>query len=255
MFDTTPTRPATLVNCCPIVELRQYTCRTGRRDALIDLFEREFVDAHETVGIRQLGQFRDLDDPDNFVWIRGFPEPEARRRTLPAFYESAAWEAHKEQALATLEGWDNARQLRRTHAASGFALPSAPLSADVDPSPTALVVATLYSLADPIDDHFIRLFEDGVRPAVTETGASSIASFQTDHSENPFPRLPLRTGENMFVWFTTFATVEEHREHVARLGESSDWNDEVAPELARRLGARPQMLRLEPTPRSLIGRS
>ncbi|MGH2942586.1 MAG: NIPSNAP family protein, partial [Solirubrobacteraceae bacterium] len=216
------------------MELRQYTCRTGRRDALIDLFDREFVDALEAVGIRQIGQFRDLDDPDNFVWIRGFPEPEARRRTLPAFYESAAWETHKEEALATLKAWDNARQLRRTDAYAGFDLPAAPLSADVDPPPAALVVATLYSLTHPVDDHFVRFFEDRVRPAMIETGAPPIASFQTDRSENPYPRLPLRTGENMFVWFTTFATPEEHREHVARLGESRHWNDGVAPELARR---------------------
>lgn len=34
----------------PIVELRQYTLRPGQRDALIDLFDLEFVETQEAVG-------------------------------------------------------------------------------------------------------------------------------------------------------------------------------------------------------------
>lgn len=46
--------------CCPVVELRQYTLRSGKRDVLIDLFDREFVETPE-VRTKILGQFRDLD--------------------------------------------------------------------------------------------------------------------------------------------------------------------------------------------------
>src|SRR5439155_25048962 len=49
--------------CCPIVELRQYTLHPGKRDAFIDLFERQFIESQEAVGTRMIGQFRDLDDP------------------------------------------------------------------------------------------------------------------------------------------------------------------------------------------------
>jgi len=34
-----------LENCCPMVELRQYTWHPGKRDVLIDLFDREFVES------------------------------------------------------------------------------------------------------------------------------------------------------------------------------------------------------------------
>jgi hypothetical protein len=173
---------------------------------------------------------------------------------LPAFYEGTTWETHKEQALATLQAWDNALQLRRTHACSGFDLPSDPPPAGVDLPPAALVVATIYSLTGPVDDNFVRFFEGHVRLAMIETGAPPIASFRTDDSENPYPRLPLRTGEHIFIWFATFEAPDEHREHVARLSESRQWRDVVAPELSRRFAAQPQQLRLEPTARSLIGR-
>jgi hypothetical protein len=53
--------------CCPIAELRQYTLHPGKRDVLIELFDREFIESQEAVGMRIIGQFRDLDNPDRFV--------------------------------------------------------------------------------------------------------------------------------------------------------------------------------------------
>ena len=47
----------------PIVELRQYTVFPGKREVLIDLFEREFIETQEAVGMKVIGQFRDLDKP------------------------------------------------------------------------------------------------------------------------------------------------------------------------------------------------
>ena len=63
----------------PIVELRQYRLHPGKRDALIELFEREFIESQEAVGMAILGTFRDLDDPDRFVWMRGFTDMTSRR--------------------------------------------------------------------------------------------------------------------------------------------------------------------------------
>ena len=69
---------------CPIVELRQYTLHPGQREALITLFDREFVESQEELGMAVLGQFRDLDNPDRFVWLRGFETMPSRLRDWPA---------------------------------------------------------------------------------------------------------------------------------------------------------------------------
>ena len=61
------------------------------RETLIGLFDRELVESQETVGVAVLGQFRDLDDPDAFVWLRGFADMDARRRGLEAFYGGPVW--------------------------------------------------------------------------------------------------------------------------------------------------------------------
>ena len=43
-----------MVRSCPIVELRQYRLWPGRRDVLIDLFDREFVESQEADGMQVL---------------------------------------------------------------------------------------------------------------------------------------------------------------------------------------------------------
>ena len=71
--------------CCPIVELRQYTLHPGKRDVLIDLFDREFVESQEALGMKVIGQFRDLDNTNRFVWLRGFRDMPSRAQALKIF--------------------------------------------------------------------------------------------------------------------------------------------------------------------------
>jgi len=66
------------------------------------LFDREFVIPQERLGLRLFGQFRDLGDPDRFVWLRGFVSWEERPQALGAFYTGEAWKAHREAANSTM---------------------------------------------------------------------------------------------------------------------------------------------------------
>lgn len=84
--------------CCPVVELRQYTLKPGKRDVLIDLFEREFIESQEVTGMRIIGTFRDLNNPDRFVWLRGFLDMAARAKALEEFYDGPVWKAHRDEA-------------------------------------------------------------------------------------------------------------------------------------------------------------
>ena len=55
-------RPSRLA--LPVVELRQYTLKPGRRETLIDIFDSHFIEGQEDAGMTIIGQFRDLDRPD-----------------------------------------------------------------------------------------------------------------------------------------------------------------------------------------------
>ena len=69
---------SSVLDTSQVLELRQYTLHPSQRDTLIELFDRALVETQEAVGMRVLGQFCDLDAPDRFVWLRGFPELASR---------------------------------------------------------------------------------------------------------------------------------------------------------------------------------
>jgi len=97
---------------CSVVELRRYRLHPGRRDELIALFDREFVESQEAVGVRVIGQFRDPGAPDDFVWLRGFADMTARKAALAAFYGGPVWHTHRSAANATMISSDDVLLLR-----------------------------------------------------------------------------------------------------------------------------------------------
>ena len=231
-----------------VVELRQYTLHAGKRDVLIDLFDREFIESQEALGMQVIGQFRDVDDPDRFVWLRGFRDMATRAEGLKAFYGGPVWKDHREAANATMIDSDDVLLLRPAQPGSGF-------SPGVDARPPrgtnghgiGLVVATVYSLAAPAENGFVDYFSREVKPALIDAGATVLALLVTDESPNNFPALPVRENENVFAWFAGFADARSELRWSA---------DRTALELssadAPGLKGRPQRLRLTPTARSLL---
>lgn len=235
--------------CCPIVELRQYTLKTGQRDTLIELFEREFIEPQETLGMRLIGQFRDLDRPDRFVWLRGFSDLDARKEALAAFYDGPVWKAHREAANATMIDSDNVLLLRPAQAVSAFALKHRRERAERTPG--GLIVAAVYSFAEAIGDELLSSFFKELRRALERTGGPSLATFVTEPGPNSFPRLPVREGEHVLVHFMRFASDADHLRHRERLACSASARDALAHFERIAIGA-PQILRLSPAPRSLL---
>jgi NIPSNAP len=237
----------------PVVELRQYTLRPGQRDVLIDLFDRELIESQEAAGMAIVGQFRDLDDPDRFVWIRGFASMPARARALASFYGGPVWRAHSARANATMIDSDNVLLLRPVTARSGFPTTAAArLPIGHTPAVPSRVLVTLYYRDQPFDQAFADFFDRQARPVLIETGATPLACLQTEHAENTFPALPVRTGENVFVWLACFPSAARLGGHLRQVERSGSWQDRVLPALSAMITGVPQQLRLAPTARSLL---
>ncbi|MFI6586784.1 NIPSNAP family protein [Embleya sp. NPDC050493] len=239
---------------CPVVELRQYTLHPGRRDVLSDLFDREFVESQEAVGMTVLGQFRDLDDPDRFVWLRGFADMPSRAEALESFYGGPVWQAHRDEANATMIDSDDVLLLRPASARGGFPVPvgARPAPGEPAPSPPSLVLATIWYGHGPFDTAFVEFFQQCVQPVLAETGVAPLAYLQSEHSPNTFPALPVRMNEEVFVWFARFTDEGHLDDHLNRLQHSERWREEVLPTLSQRWARAPQRLRLEPTERSIL---
>jgi quinol monooxygenase YgiN len=229
---------------CAVVELRRYSLRPGARETLIELFDREFVETQEAVGMNVLGQFRDLDDPDAFVWFRGFRDMPARGQGLGAFYGGPVWERHAEAANATMIDSTNVLLLHPVGLASGLSLDPGRRSAPGATSiPSGIGVVTICSLGDAAGE-FPAFFERDLEPALRDAGADVVMSLATEHAPNNYPRLPVREGEEVFVWLSRFPDEAAHARHSAQFDlrqALADWTDTA-----------PETWRLTPTSRSLL---
>jgi hypothetical protein len=237
-----------------VIELRQYLLRPGARDRLIELFEREFIETQEAVGISVIGHFRDVNDPNRFVWLRGFPSMPARQTSLEAFYFGAHWKSHRNAANATLIDNDNVLLLRPATSSAGFDEVRMARPTIGSPPSDQLLVATIYYLDAPVEADFIAFFDQHVVPALQAANARVLASLVTDYHANTFPALPVREGEHVFVSLARHESTAAYDAHRAALARSDAWA-ELSQKLALRLRYRaPELLVLSPCARSLLPR-
>ena len=236
--------------CCPIVELRQYTLHPGARDTLVALFDSEFIESQEEVGIDVIAQFRDIDRPNVFTWLRGFPSMAARATALQSFYDGPVWTRHRDAANATMIEWHNVRLLRPVRPRSGITVARHRPGRDTTAPQPDIVVVTIYSLAHDAANEFPQWFDGVIAPHLIATDARPIARLETESSPNTFPRLPVREGEHAFVWMARFRDVAAYDRHRSALLARPRWTAEVEPALRRCLTAPVEVLRLEPTLRS-----
>lgn len=231
-----------------IFEFRHYTLHPGQRDVLIELFEREFIETQEAVGAHVRATFRNLDDPNRFVWIRSFENMDARLAALNSFYFGPVWQAHRSVANATMVDSDNVLLLRPIiDELPELGAPHPPISTDVGDS---LMVATTYFLAPDAEAQFIELFTREVAPTLREN-SDLIAAFAAERSPNTFPRLPVRENETVFLTLSRFDPERTHAARSAALRASPEWRA-LAPEIERLCIAPPETLRLSPTARSAL---
>jgi NIPSNAP len=218
-----------------VVELRQYTLRPGQREVLVELFDSMLIESQEAVGISVIGQFRDLERPDRFVWLRGFENLDERARSLAEFYGGPVWRAHSAEANATMVDTDDVLLLRPAGPGSAFRLNGADRAGDA----AGFVEATILHLDGADQASAVHGLEQEVAPAIAGSGGKLLGYFVTEPAKNTFPGLPVREGEDVLVWFAGFAELPD---------------DAARREAALRLGLTrpPEVLRLEPTTRSLL---
>jgi hypothetical protein len=238
MTPTASTEPP----CCSVVELRQYAMRPGRRDALIELFDGELIEPQEEVGAHIVGQFRDLDDANRFVWLRGFAGMAARDRALRAFYGGPVWAAHRERANATMADSDDVLLLRPAWPGSGFRHPPPPrpvAGGGGDEGVSTFVAWVLPLAGEPPDSAVAGV----VGEWAAELGAAGFVPrtwLRTEPAANTFPALPVREGEDVLVCLA------------GAPGDVVTRSPEPAGKLAASLAGAPVVRRLAATARSQL---
>jgi hypothetical protein len=234
-----------------VVELRQYTLHSARRDELVRLFEGHLLEAQEAVAMTVLGQFVDLDNPDRFVWLRGFADMTSRTQSLTAFYDGPVWKVHRSAANATMVDSDNVLLLRP---APGCAPPMIEswTRRPGNVGEGALVVVVCL-LDRPGDMSFARTFVSSLTSSLALARGTLAGCYLTDTSVNTFKRLPVRQGEHAFAWLARFDRQDDATRFTLGLAQSLVAFEATGNRLGAserptaRLVQPPQVLRLVPT--------
>jgi hypothetical protein len=173
----------------PLVELRRYTLKPGRRDELRALFDAHFTRGQEQLCIQGFGPFHDDDAPDQLVWLRAFEDLASRHRALTGFYFGPVWAAHGPAANDTMVDSDNVHLLEPFPTGRGLATPFAGTNAPG--SQTCVAVLQHRGGGVPHAD------EIGCRvsEALARTGAGTTVWFRTSSLPNTFTRLPVRRDQ------------------------------------------------------------
>jgi NIPSNAP len=90
-----------------IVEMRTYKTKPGKRSEFLAMFRSKSVPAHAEIGMKILGPFLSIEDPDTFFFMRGFPDIPSREPMKARFYEGKLWKDELENVLMPmLEKYD-----------------------------------------------------------------------------------------------------------------------------------------------------
>jgi NIPSNAP len=227
------------VRCCPVIELRQYTLKPGQRDTLINLFDQYFVESQEATGMTIVGQFRDRQRPDRFVWMRGFADMATRHRALERFYTGPVWSAHRMAANNTMIDSNDVLLLRPARPDAAFLIDT-----DAPAGRSTRVVAAIYQFDAPVDETHVTRLHTEILPRLQARGVVVQGVFVTETAPNTFTRLPVREGEHVLVWVGYVGGTDVSRQSLDELARISalDGNKSL-----------PTMLDLEPTSRSWLG--
>jgi hypothetical protein len=82
-----------------IIEMRTYKTKPGCRSKFLEIFQSKSVPAHAEIGMKIIGPFLSVDNPDIFFFMRGFPDRDSREPIKAKFYEGELWKRELENLL------------------------------------------------------------------------------------------------------------------------------------------------------------
>jgi hypothetical protein len=82
-----------------IIEMRTYKLKPGKRSEFLEIFRSKSMPAHAEIGMKILGPFLSIEDPNTFFFMRGFPDLASREPMKAKFYEGELWKRELEDLL------------------------------------------------------------------------------------------------------------------------------------------------------------
>jgi len=82
--------------------MRTYKLKPGKRPEFLEIFRTKSIPAHDEIGMKILGPFLSIEEPDTFFFMRGFPDLPSREPMKAKFYEGKLWKEELENVLMAM---------------------------------------------------------------------------------------------------------------------------------------------------------
>jgi hypothetical protein len=79
--------------------MRTYKTKPGCRSQFLEIFRSKSIPAHVEIGMKLLGPFLSVEDPDTFFFMRCFPDLDSREPMKAKFYQGELWKGELESVL------------------------------------------------------------------------------------------------------------------------------------------------------------
>ena len=74
-----------------LIEIRRYPVRPGRHPEWVRYMDEVIIPFQQDRGMRILGTYEEVDNPDGYVWLREFSDEAERGRLYALVYQDPEW--------------------------------------------------------------------------------------------------------------------------------------------------------------------
>jgi hypothetical protein len=202
------------------LELRIYELQAGQQARFLSYFEEHFLESQEVLGMRIWGQFRDLDNARQFVWLRGYRSMDERADALTRFYTSPVWEEYAPEVGAMLAS--RARHVHFLEPVSpelaldeSLARPVLPFE-EASGLDTGIAVIVVFDAAGDAGETAARVSLT-VEPLVSSASGRLTGLYRSSNQSNNFPALPFIEDEAVVALMAVFPAPIRLPEFLSRL--------------------------------------
>jgi hypothetical protein len=229
-----------------IFEFRRYRTKHGQRARFAEYFDTFLPEAYEQEWVIILGSFLDCDDPDGFVWIRGFRDTFQRGYSCSEFFFGPVWREHRARMVDLVDDGKNILLLTSDEGGRDVTVPPAVdpvLERDTD---RGRVFAQVFSVAEGRIGDFLHAAHDTFA-SYRSMGIREVALLSSFGGANTFPQHAVRTDGPHVVWLGM--TNDPSFDSKIRAAVSAEGERWASSNLVR---GPPELLVLEPTRRSRL---
>lgn len=198
-----------------IIELRNYLLKEGKRDKFIEYFEQNLVTAQAEQGGFPIGQYRIENEPDRCCWVRAFANMQTRSRFLPSFYYGNHWKKHRSIINETIVNSDRVHLLHSLILQNDTLVP-----ASIDPASLhsfgRIAVIDFYT-ANTRQNQLKQFFAKKYIPFLHSCDIRDFTVWESELSENDFPRLPVFQDKDLLVIISFFKDEKDYAEKKRQL--------------------------------------